>query len=149
MEGSLYDVSMQLIAKDEDLRLKPYKDTQDNLTIGWGHNLDAKGISENVAKLMLMEDVQDAIMECHTKIDFFTALEKNIQYVLVNMAFNMGIGGLLSFTRMLGHLRKKENEEAANELENSLAYTQVPNRLFPLIKILRSSNLGDTENLEQ
>ena len=139
----LFTRSNALLSDAEGLRLRMYKDTTGHWTIGYGHNLEAKGISKKIAKLILEEDVNDTISECKEKIPFFSQLDVPRQYVLVNMAFNMGIGGLLSFVRMLNALNNRDYPEAAKELENSLANRQVPNRIYPLIKILESGKFPD------
>jgi len=132
----LFSMSRRLLQDDELLRLKMYKDTTGHWTIGWGHNLEAKGISKKVANLLLDEDLEEAINDCKEKIDFFDQLSVTHQYILVNMAFNMGIGGLLSFKRMLAHMKEGDFINAAKELENSLAFKEVPNRIFRLIKAM-------------
>ena len=139
----LLSICTPLIAEAEGLRLHPYKDTTGHTTIGYGHNIDAKGISKKVADLILQEDLNEAIASCKEKIDFFNSLSIPKKYVLVNMAFNMGIGGLLSFTRMLASIKSGDDKSAAFELSNSLESKQVPNRVFPLIKILETDSLGN------
>ncbi len=47
------------LERDEGLRLKPYRDTVGKQTIGVGHNLDAKPISERAASCILEDDVAD------------------------------------------------------------------------------------------
>ena len=134
----LLKICTPLIQAVEGLRLFQYKDTQCHTTIGYGHNLDAKGISKNVANLMLQEDLEEAISGCQRDISFFDSLDMPRQYVLVNMAFNLGIGGLCSFQKMLAALQIGNYQEAAQEIANSLEAKQVPSRMFPLIKIMES-----------
>ena len=45
------------IIRHEGLRLKPYRDTMGNWTIGYGRNLDERGITEEEAKIMLDYDI--------------------------------------------------------------------------------------------
>ena len=47
------------LALHEGLRLKPYKCTSGALTIGYGRNLDARGITEAEAEMMLSHDIDD------------------------------------------------------------------------------------------
>ena len=51
------------LRKDEGLRLKVYTDTVGKQTIGYGHNLDALGISEHIAELLLAEDFVNTLTE--------------------------------------------------------------------------------------
>jgi lysozyme len=50
---NVYDV----LKRDEGLRLKPYQDTVGKWTIGYGRNLDDRGISKYEAEAMLRNDV--------------------------------------------------------------------------------------------
>ncbi len=45
---------------DEGFELKPYKDTQGKLTIGYGHNLTDNGISLSIAEQLLQDDINIA-----------------------------------------------------------------------------------------
>ena len=137
----LLQVVTPMLMDDEKLKLFAYKDTTGHNTIGYGHNLDAKGISKKIAVLILGEDIDEAIAGCESKISFFKSLDIPRQSVLVNLAFNMGLGGLLSFEKMLGFMSEGRYNEAARELQNSLEMKEVPNRIFPLIKILETGNV--------
>src|ERR1039458_3658844 len=92
------------LKRDEGLRLKPYKDTVGKTTIGYGRNLDDSGISEEEASYLLSNDVErtaDMLSQALPAIDKLL-MNDNVRWcVLVAMAFNMGINGLLQFHNML------------------------------------------------
>ena len=137
--ADLFKVCHDRIEPEEGLKLHKYIDTTGNETIGRGHLL-SNGISINAANFIYNEDVENALNECKNKIDFFDKLDIPRAYVLVNLCFNMGIGGLLGFERMLGAMKENNFNEAAAQLSNSLENKEVPNRIFPLIKILETGN---------
>lgn len=137
----LSDACKPMIMEAEQFKQFAYKDTTGHLTIGYGRNLDAKGVSRAVADMMLAEDIQEAIYGCRSHLKFFEALDQPRQTVLVNLAFNMGMGGLMSFEKMLSYLEHGKYTDAANELRNSLENKEVPNRIFPLIKILETGHV--------
>lgn len=142
----LLQFCMPLIAKAEDYRQFPYPDTTGHLTVGYGHNLNMKGISRAIADLILKEDIEEAIAGCVKEIPFLHELNEARQYVLVNMAFNMGIGGLCSFKKMLAALQEARYQDAAQEIANSLEAKQVPSRIFPLIKIIETGAFPNNDD---
>src|SRR5512146_2123994 len=100
------------LKRDEGLRLTPYRDSVGKLTIGYGHNLDAKGITVAVAEYILHEDMLDAAEELERALPWVKSLDEPRHAVLINMAFNMGMGscergtGLLGFNRTLELIRE-------------------------------------------
>lgn len=93
----------QLI-RDEGLKLKPYTDTVGKLTIGIGRNLDDVGISESEARYMLKNDISKVLAEL-TKQNWFNGLDEPRQVAIANMAFNLGVEGLLGFKNMIDCLK--------------------------------------------
>ena len=95
------DVKHQL-RKDEGVgpvvngRLMPYKDSLGYLTIGYGRCLDKVGISRDEAERLLENDVSSFVSLCIQNIPFYGKLDAVRQSVLANMAFNLGINGLLN-----------------------------------------------------
>lgn len=118
----------------EGLRLKPYRDTVGKLTLGIGRNLEDKGISEQEALFMLNNDVDYFYGQLNKKLTWFKALDDVRQNVLVNMAFNLGVAGLLSFKMTLYAISKGHFNQAATEMLNSVWATQVGQRAIELSK---------------
>lgn len=128
----------ELIKKHEGLKLKPYLCTAGKLTIGYGRNLDALGISKEEAEMMFENDFKRALENVQNKISFFNELHVDARYVLVNMAFNLGITGLLGFKKTLNHLEQKNYPGAAKEMLDSKWATQVGRRATELADIIRN-----------
>lgn len=131
------------LRRDEGVRLKPYTDTVGKLTIGVGRNLTDKGISEKEADAMLTADVME-VREGLSKNGYQYYLGDSdddpavVRYdVLVNMAFNMGIGGLLAFKKMLAAYKAGDWETAATEMLDSKWAEQVGPRAERLAKQMR------------
>lgn len=103
----------------EGLRLFPYTDTTGHLTIGYGHNLTAMGISREEAEEMLKCDIGSAWLQAATEFPWFAQLDEVRQDVVINLIFNMGINGLKGFKLMLGAVEHKDWQGAAYELFNS------------------------------
>ena len=116
------------LTNDEGLRLKPYKDTFGNSTIGIGRNLDGIGISEDEAKYMLNNDINRVIKELDKSIEWWRQLTEARQHVLCNMAFNLGIVKLLNFKTTLLNMKNANYEAAAAGMRLSIWYKQVGTR---------------------
>lgn len=61
--------------------------------------------------------------------------------VLINMAFNMGLKGLLSFKNTLAFIKAKNYVHAAQNMKLSLWYTQVGNRAKELVKRMQTQTI--------
>lgn len=122
----------------EGLRLKPYTCPAGKLTIGYGHNLDDNGITEDIAVRMLNADLMSAENEVRARFSSYNKLNEARQFVLTDMAFNMGIVKLLTFKKMFAALAKGEYPTAAREMLNSKWAVQVGNRAKVLAEIMKS-----------
>jgi lysozyme len=110
---NLNDLKVELI-RDEGVRLSPYRCTAGKLTIGVGRNLDdnpltkeeiayvghdarTKPISNGAAVYLLGNDIKKVIADLDKSIPWWSKLDDARGRVLVNMCFNLGIRGLLTF----------------------------------------------------
>jgi|SRR5581483_8811785 len=121
----------QLI-RDEGVRLKPYRDQVGKLTIGVGRNLDDVGISELEAEWLLHNDIsraEDALLQA---LPWAKDLDEVRRSALINMAFNMGIGGLLGFKNTLAAIQEGRYNDAADGMFESKWATQVGPRAHRL-----------------
>lgn len=126
------------LKRHEGLRLKPYTDTVGKLTIGIGRNLEDKGISEKEADIMLENDIEYFHMKLTQRLEWFYKLCECRQNVLVNMAFNLGVGGLLTFRNMLAFVELGDYDLAADEMLDSKWANQVSNRAIELANQMRT-----------
>ena len=127
----------QTLVKHEGLRLHMYQDSVGIWTIGVGHNLEDKGISERVAALMLEDDIEDALTDLQRNINFFDELPEQAQEALVNLCFNLGIPRLMQFKKTLAFLKECKWEKAANELLDSRYASQVGYRAVEVAQMIR------------
>lgn len=131
----------KLLMEEEGLRLKPYRCTKNKLTIGFGRNLDAKGISVEEAKIMLENDLK-YVEEKLSKYDFWNNIDKNRRDVLSNMAFQLGVEGLLQFTNFIKYIVQKDYKNASEEmLDSKWAREDTPSRAKYLSKIIETGIL--------
>lgn len=127
-----------MISEDEALTLLPYHDSVGKLTIGFGRNLEAKGISYAVAELMKAEDIQEAdtVLREYLTVSY-TRLSDVRKAVLISMHHNLGLSGLLGFKNMLEALRAEDYERVFNEMLDSKWHAQVGIRAKRLALVMR------------
>jgi lysozyme len=121
------DLPSQL-RRDEGTSLRLYKDTVGKLTIGTGRNLTDDGISPDESDLMLANDIKSATVRLESAFPWTMGLDAARQGVLLNMTFNMGIGGLAGFKDMLAKLSAGDYAGAAQAMLQSQWATQVGDR---------------------
>lgn len=147
--------AVQRLSLHEGIRLQPYRCPRGFLTIGVGRNLQtnplsreeikilgrrdlSSGITRQEAFFLLRGDIRRTLEKCRKEIPFFDNLDDERQYVLVDMAFNMGIGGLLKFQKMLAFIGVGNYRQAAAELLSSRYARQVRIRAERLAQTLQS-----------
>lgn len=122
----------------EGLSLKPYRDLVGKLTIGVGRNLEDKGIREVEADFMLENDIAEVVGKLDTKLSWWTKLSKIRKLVLMDMCFNLGLKGLLSFKKTLAAMKEERWDTAADEMLDSLWHKQVGRRAERLAYMMRT-----------
>lgn len=122
------------LVKHEGLRLKPYRDSLGILTIGAGRNLDDVGISQDEALVLLDHDIDRARADLARAFPWTNDLDPVRRDALTNIAFNVGIGRLRGFVKMLDALQAKNWHEAAEQALDSRWAVQVGSRSQELAK---------------
>jgi lysozyme len=124
---------------DEGLRLKPYRCTAGRLSIGVGRNLDDRGITRDEALMLLRNDIDDFWGRLCAAQPWVLAAPEPVQEALTNMAFNLGLPGLLGFSRTLELLRNGQYAEAAEAMLASKWARQVGERARRLAEMVRAA----------
>lgn len=112
------------LKKHEGLRLKPYRCTSDRLTIGYGRNLDANGITEGEAEYLLRNDIKSCIRDART-FKWFNDLNESRKWVIVNLIFNMGLKRFSQFKKTISLIEEEKYIEASKEMLKSRWAKQV------------------------
>lgn len=133
-------VAEQLLV-DEGLRLRPYRCTAGKLTIGVGRNLEDRGITESEALLLLDNDIADFWGKLALAQPWTLAAPEHVQEALLNMAFNLGVGGLLGFKETLALLKTEQYAAAASAMLASKWARQVGKRAERLARQVREGVL--------
>src|SRR6185503_10831174 len=108
-----------------------------NITIGYGHNLFAKGLCSKLVIDQLRTDIAEATDDAKACCPSYEFLTRTRQLVLLNMAYNLGRERLTGFTRMLTDVQREEWESAADEILDSDAARALPTRYLTLSEMMR------------
>lgn len=149
------DVLRSELIRDEGMRLLAYKDTRGFLTIGVGRNLDSNQLSADElavighncrrlpitkaqAYILLVSDILTASSALDKCLPWWKNLDEVRRRVLINMAFNLGISGLMGFKQTLSMIRAGNYGTAAVCMLQSTWASQVPERAKRLSSMLRT-----------
>ncbi len=132
------DALTDALMTDEGHRGQPYKDSVDVLTIGFGHNLQAKPLTPAQSARILQDDIHDTLNDLDRRLGWWRDLDPVRQCVLANMCFNLGVVRLCGFVRMLAACKAGLYGNAADEMLNSLWARQTGARAHRLAKEMRT-----------
>lgn len=127
----------ELLKKHEGLRLRVYRCPAGKQTIGYGRNLEDRGISSEEAEYLLDNDIIRIIDLANGAFDWFKRLDSVRQDVVICMIFNLGLSGFSLFRKTIALIEKREFGLAATEMLNSRWAEQVGRRAYELSEMMR------------
>jgi lysozyme len=140
-----------MLTRHEGKKSKVYKCSAGYDTIGVGHNIDSKGlpeeikdfldkngyITEDMIQELLADDIEDAINDAwrlYPDLESFTESRRN---ALIDFLFNVGYKTASTFKRTNNHINKGNWEQAAKCLLDSKYAKQVKGRANEIAKMLK------------
>ena len=133
-----HDKLIDQLVLHEGIRLKPYLCTAGFQTLGVGRNLDALGISEEEAFILLGNDIDRCCHSLDQLAEWWRDLDDVRQRVLVDMCFNLGPSRLMRFKKMWAALTEQSWDVAADEMLDSRWADQVGGRARTLSDMMRT-----------
>lgn len=130
------------LRRDEGVINYAYQDSLGYWTIGVGHLIDKrKGgkMPDVIIDMLLRYDIDEKIAELNEKLPWWGFLDEPSQRVIVNMAFNLGVEGLLKFGKFMDALKDGDRNRAASEMLDSKWAEQVGARATRLATIIRGT----------
>lgn len=131
----MIELAKASIRGHEGLRLKPYKCTSGKTTIGYGRNLEDRGISTQEAEALLDRDVAECIQDLAT-MPYWYELTDARQAALVDMRFCLGAAGFRQFRNMDAALQAGDYQEAARQILKSRFADQTGRRAKNLAEMM-------------
>lgn len=133
---------LEQLQRHEGLSLEAYYCPAGRLTIGYGHNLEAwpvhglgegGSITKARATALLIDDVVRVADELDRLIPWWRELREPRQAVILNMGFNLGVRGLMGFSKMLAACERGSFVRATKEMGDSRWAKQVGKRALELM----------------
>ena len=156
---AITDKMIERVKKHEGYSEKPYRDTVCKVTIGYGRNIEDnpfsveelcalfKGVdwhskkdAEDWAEILMRSDLENVESELNATLTMWPQCSKDQQTVLIDLGFNIGIAGLVSFKGMLEAIDNEEPTIAAYELLNSRYARQTKTRAIENARLLAETN---------
>lgn len=130
------------LKRHEGCVLHAYQDHLGFWTIGIGRLIDKRrggGLTQEEAEYLLDNDIGRKWNELHKQLPYFIHLPEQVQRALTNMAFQMGVPGLLKFKNTLRLIQAGRYWEAADNAMKSKWATQTPKRAEEVTSWIRSA----------
>ena len=129
---SYLDILKAQLSVDEGYSRKMYLDSKGIWTIGIGHNLRDKPLSDRAIQVIFEDDMADAEADARKLIKSFDALNDVRKAVVVNMAYNMGYSVLSQFKATIALIDSGDYTNAAVQMLRSAWANQVGQRAVRL-----------------
>ena len=134
------------IKEHEGFRDTVYLDSLGKRTVGYGHLCvedhweDGKKYDKEYLDEIFDKDFQNAADQCEDLCnDYELELPETITDVLIEMIFQLGIGNLMKFKKMIAALQEQDFETASLEMLDSRWATQTPSRAEKLSLIVKDA----------
>lgn len=161
---AITDRMIERVKRHEGYKVTPYKDTVDKWTVGYGRNLEDNTltVSEVVSLFnrtefkstvdaqvffeeLLVHDLKKRQEELEEWLAMWPLCAENEKVVLLDMAYNMGLAGLLSFEGMLHAIDNEDQVQAAVELLDSHYAEQTKIRAVDNAKLLAGTQYNEVK----
>jgi GH24 family phage-related lysozyme (muramidase) len=149
----------RFIEVHEGRRVNAYVDSRGIPTIGVGFNLTRPDAKDRIAALglsyeavcrgavSLTDEQIDALLDLDIAaaragarrcVQGFDTLPPQAQMVIIDMVFNLGVGGFSTFRKMIAAVERRDWTAAAEEMRDSIWYHQVGRRADQDIALIAS-----------
>jgi len=123
-----------------------YQDSLGYWTIGVGHLIDKRkggALPESIIDALLEYDIMEHSRHLFTALPWVMDLDEVRKSVLVDMAFNLGVAGLLGFKNTLAAVKEGRWEDASKGMLASKWADQVGTRAERLADMMKTGRWPD------
>ena len=131
------------LKRDEGWRGSAYRDHLGYLTIGYGFLIDYRRggeLPKPIAEAWLQHAVEERWRQLINLVPWLEHQPPEVQRALGNMAYQLGVGGVIGFKRMLAALWNGNRALAAMEALNSKWASQTPARAHRVGDLIRGQS---------
>tara|TARA_Y100001973_G_scaffold80258_1_gene118093 strand:+ start:267 stop:680 length:414 start_codon:yes stop_codon:yes gene_type:complete len=119
-----------------------YKDSLGIDTIGYGFAIKDLELDEDICEIILERKLKELETRVNLKFKWFMYMPQEIKDVIMEMCYQLGVGGVSKFKKTIAYLQNKQWEEASVEMLDSLWAKQTPNRAKELSNRVKEVDSG-------
>ena len=152
MDSTANNKLREMIKRHEGIRLSPYFCSKNHQTIGYGWNMDAHklpddiaaclrvtgSITENMADRLLNISITVAMDDCRSVYRGFDSFSEVRQAALSDFMFNVGSKVAMKFKKMRAAIEAGDWSKAADEMTSSAWFSQVGDRSSEIVGMVRT-----------
>lgn len=127
------------IKESEGFRSEVYKCTEGYDTIGYGFAVKDLELDRDICDMILERKIGKLVKRLGDRLPYLFEVPVEVHDVLVEMAYQMGVSGLLKFKKTLMYVESKDYKDASVEMLDSRWAKQTPNRAKKLSDIMASA----------
>ena len=116
------------IKQHEGYRSKVYDDSLGIPTIGYGFAIKDLELDEDICDEILKRKLDLLILSIRKRFDWFYGMPKDIQLVVIEMCYQLGVTGVSKFKKTIKYFENKDFKNASIEMLDSKWARQTPNR---------------------
>ena len=116
------------IKQHEGYRSKVYKDSLGIDTIGYGFAIKDLELDEDICDIILDRKIKELATRVNRTFSWYRYMPQTIRDVVMNMCYQLGVGGFSKFRKTISFLQNKQFHDASEEMLDSLWARQTPNR---------------------
>jgi lysozyme len=120
-----------------------YTDTVGKRTVGYGRNLDDRGLSDGEADVLLQNDIAEHWAELVKALPWLAREDEVRQRAALNLAFNLGVAKLLEFRQTLAAWKAGSHRAAGALLLQSRYAQQVGRRADRVARMIADGVSAD------
>jgi len=119
-----------------------YKDSLGIDTIGYGFAIKDLELDADVCDIILERKIKNLQDRVKNKFSWYIYMPPEIQDVLMEMCYQLGVTGVSKFKKTVAYLQNKEFKNASIEMLDSRWAKQTPNRAKELSNRVKEVEVG-------
>jgi len=128
------------IKEHEGFRSRVYQCTEGHDTIGFGFKVSDLELDMDLAEEILIRVLEKLIRRVKNRFSWVNESPYEIQDVVYEMCYQMGISGFSKFKKTIKYLADKDYNKASKEMLDSRWARQTPNRAIKLSNIVKAQS---------
>ena len=128
------------IKEHEGFRSRVYQCTEGHDTIGFGFKVADLELDLDLAEEILVRKLEHLIRRVKNRFSWVNDAPYEIQDVVYNMCYQMGVSGFSKFKKTIKYLADKQYDKASKEMLDSRWARQTPNRAIKLSNTVKAQS---------